>query len=264
MLFNSFFSNHQVEPNTEEKLTIKELISRANIVALGLVKYGIIKDDLFFIHGLNSIEYAVTLLAIFFLGNAITTSKPANNVYEVRNQIEKSKASVLFTANSLASIVKKAIDEMKEKQNIKLKFCFDGKVEGFLSYETLLKEGQAIGQKLPKIPYFDIDPKNDIATITYTSGTTGLPKGAMTTHYANIVALEIRSQLESLAKQGVNKQGVGSLHYPLGHASGMIFYQTCLAQGMKIVLIDVPKMDNILSACEKYKVSEIVLYVKMN
>src|SRR5581483_8051619 len=141
MLFNSFPSNHQVEPNTEEKLTIKELISRANSVALGLVKYGIIKDDLIFIHGLNCIEYAVTLLATFFLGNTITTSPPANNVYEVRNQISNSKASVVFTANTFASIIKEAINEMKEKQNIKLKFSFDGKVEEFLSYETLLKEG---------------------------------------------------------------------------------------------------------------------------
>ena len=259
MLFISFSSNPQVEPQTEEKFTIKELISRANSVALGLVKYGIIKDDLFFIHGLNCIEYAVTILATFFLGNTITTSKPANNVYEVRNQISNSKASVVFTTNSFASIVKEAIDDIKEKQNIKLKFCFDGKVEGFLSYETLLKEGQAIGKKLPKIPYFDIDPVNDIATITYTSGTTGLPKGAMTTQYANVVMLVICSPLEF-----VTKQGVFSMHYPFGHASGTIFYQICLVQGANIVLIDVPKMDNILSACEKYKVSENVLYMEMD
>ena len=54
------------------------------------------------------------------------------------------------------------------------------------------------------------------------------------------------------------------MHYPFGHVSGIIFYQICLVQGTNIVLIDVPKIDNILSACEKYKVSEIVLYMEMN
>ena len=39
----------------------------------------------------------------------------------------------------------------------------------------------------------DIDPENDIAVLQYTGGTTGLPKGAMLTHY-NIYANAVQAQ----------------------------------------------------------------------
>src|SRR5438309_2306128 len=98
----------QVDAQTDEKLTIKELICQAHSIAVALLKYGITKDDLFLFNGLNSIPYAVSLLASFFLGNTITTSKPSHNIFEVSNQIANSCASVVFISKALAPITKRA------------------------------------------------------------------------------------------------------------------------------------------------------------
>ncbi|HWW62528.1 MAG TPA: AMP-binding protein, partial [Thermoanaerobaculia bacterium] len=45
---------------------------------------------------------------------------------------------------------------------------------------------------VPELPRVAIDPENDVAVLQYTGGTTGVPKGAMLTHY-NIFANVIQS-----------------------------------------------------------------------
>ncbi len=50
-----------------------------------------------------------------------------------------------------------------------------------LYLEDIIKKSE------PKCPKIEIDPENDLACLQYTGGTTGLPKGAMLTHY-NLVS----------------------------------------------------------------------------
>ena len=45
---------------------------------------------------------------------------------------------------------------------------------------------------MPQLPRVQIDPENDVAVLQYTGGTTGMPKGAMLTHY-NIFANVVQS-----------------------------------------------------------------------
>jgi long-chain acyl-CoA synthetase len=64
-------------------------------------------------------------------------------------------------------------------------------IEGTLRLADLLAGvGQAGGADLPHV---EIDPAEDVAALQYTGGTTGVPKGAMLTHYnifANVVQAE--------------------------------------------------------------------------
>jgi long-chain acyl-CoA synthetase len=69
----------------------------------------------------------------------------------------------------------------------------------------------------PNPPFVEFDPSNDVAVLQYTGGTTGLPKGAMLTHF-NVVANAL--QCEAWFWKG--KPGMGFIGIlPLFHSYAM-------------------------------------------
>ena len=68
---------------------------------------------------------------------------------------------------------------------------FGAAVHGCSSFSELLGDD---GSALPEV---DINPKEDISALPYSSGTTGLPKGVAVTHYNFVAAVfQLRSFIE--------------------------------------------------------------------
>ena len=96
--------------------------------------------------------------------------------------IKHSKDKVLFFDDLLLPMVESIYDEIKDTVE-KFVFMSDGsglpntKIENIYEYEELLKDATDVFEW----PYLNED---NYATLCYTTGTTGLPKGAMFTHRA--------------------------------------------------------------------------------
>jgi acyl-CoA synthetase (AMP-forming)/AMP-acid ligase II len=160
-------------------LTYEQLVSAVDRTAAGLAARGFRKGDVLAIHCLNSPEYAIVFLAVAKLGGASTMVSPLFNQTELTAQLKDSRAAFLLTNSQLAETALAAA----RAANLREVFVLgetDGK-ESVSSFSSLLNTRS-------QAPEIKIDPREDIAALPYSSGTTGLPKGVMLTHY-NLVAM---------------------------------------------------------------------------
>jgi long-chain acyl-CoA synthetase len=119
----------------------------------------------------------------------------------------------------------------------------------------------ALGASLPDVV---IDPDDD-ATILYTSGTTGKPKGAVSTHRAILQALlgfGCRTAIERLRRPEepeASGRPVFILVTPLFHVTGCVpVMLSCFASGLKLVIMYKWEPDRALELIERERVTNFV------
>ncbi len=232
-------------------MTTNQLLSKANNLAVALLKKGITKSDIICCHSENNIPYAILIFAAHFLGITVTSAKPKNNIYELENQIINSRSTIVFTSAANAHISEKVL----QKGNvplIKWVFVFDGNYGTFTPFDDLFNSCN--DEKLERIPHFAINPRKDICVIAYTSGTTGNPKGAILSHYSFVASLKTFMKLEN------ESQDVVASYYPFGHVSGTLFTPMWISKGTTVIIHNKADEENILSSTEKYRVTLLPLF----
>jgi long-chain acyl-CoA synthetase len=221
--------------------TYKEMEGFINCFANFLVENGIKKGDRIAINLPNSPQYLIALYGTFYAGCTSVGMNFLLKSNEIVYQLEDSGAVVLLTLDSFyEENVRKALMTGKTKLKIVittnitdmfpkykqilakvLKIVPKGKVEPIEGIEFY--KFKNILESYPNniSPEINIDPKNDIAFLQYTGGTTGAPKGAILTHENEIINLQqVTNWLEPDLKKG--SETVISA-FPLFHLAGMFF-----------------------------------------
>jgi long-chain acyl-CoA synthetase len=118
---------------------------------------------------------------------------------------------------------------------------------GLHHFQSLLKKYS------PRAPEVQINPREDLACLPYTGGTTGSPKGAMLSHY-NLIACGTQTQIFwPIFEEG--KETVLAF-LPFYHIYGQVVVMlNGISYGSTLVLFTTPDLEKILEAVESYKAS---------
>ena len=188
---------------------------RVETVAAGLSKLGFAAGDMVGILSTNRVEWLVGDLAALTLGLCSVPIYPNSIPEQVQYILSHSGARGVFVEDGeQLHKVASVRDELPALEHV---IVFDdgvGSGDGVHSWSSVVAAGEestAAQLESVRAGRLALDP-GALATIVYTSGTTGPPKGAMLSH-GNLVAMA-----ESLAATIVLKEDASSLSFlPLSH-----------------------------------------------
>jgi len=248
------------------KITYRELDELVDRFATALHDLGISKGDVVALFLPNIPQFVITYYGILRAGGIVTAINPLYKEREVEYQLNNAEAKAIVTLDVLYPTVKKVWKKTKVKSVIitSLKDYLPpvkrilGTLLGKIPTAKVEREPgvyflkELLARYPPEPPKVEIDPKEDLAVLQYTGGTTGVPKGAMLTHY-NLVANAIGAMYWLRAREAEDVH-MGVL--PLFHIYGMTTVMNSSIYGAGTVVL-IPRFDpeKILSSIEKYKVT---------
>lgn len=175
-----------------EKATWNEYYERARATGLGLYSLGLRKGEMAAILSENRLEWLYADMGILGIGAVVIPIYTTLVAEEIKYIIQNSGARVLLVENR--SQLDKALEFATEVPSLEKIVVFEtGQAEdkpGIMSFAALCDLGRELHARVPELfsqLAMAVVP-GDLATIVYTSGTTGVPKGAMITH-KNIMAV---------------------------------------------------------------------------
>ncbi|SDM96895.1 long-chain-fatty-acid--CoA ligase [Sediminibacillus halophilus] len=249
------------------EMTYEEVYDQALKVAGFLQSLGIGKGDRVAIMLPNTPQAVIGYYAVLLAGGTVVQTNPLYQERELEYQLQDSGAKVIICLDILlprVSQVKKntalehiVVTQIKEylpfPKNLIYPFIqkkqYNMVVKLEASADTHLWN-QVITEKGHGLKACDVDPKQDLALLQYTGGTTGYPKGVMLTHY-NLVSNGLMSQAWLGSKQ---KRDIVMGVLPFFHVYGMTTVMNySVMTGSKMILM--PKFDpeDVLKTIEKQK-----------
>lgn len=168
-------------------ITYREIENRVHCFACGLLDLGIKHGDRLALLAEGRSEWLISELGMLFIGAInVPLSIKINEPEELAFRIAHSGCSVVVVSERQLEKVRNIISQLSEVKNIiVIKDNKDTKLnEGEITYTEIIEKGNTYLSKnkdeFHKI--WNSISNNDIANISYTSGTTADPKGIMLSH----------------------------------------------------------------------------------
>jgi len=172
-----FRSNHTAMVFQETRLTYEELYRNVNRLANALWNLGIRKGDKVATILPNSLELYETYWAVAAIGAVVVPLSPLLRGTGLTSLLNDSDTLVVITNKAFTGILDPVRDQIPVIKTDRYLLIDSNSTPGYQGYHDL--KAQASESAPPQVEISDQDPYN----IIYSSGTTGLPKGIVHTHY---------------------------------------------------------------------------------
>ncbi|MGA2321222.1 MAG: long-chain fatty acid--CoA ligase [Solirubrobacteraceae bacterium] len=181
-------------PQGMQRITYAQLGERSRELARGLIALGIEGGDVVSILSSTRAEWTVCELGAVCAGAVVAPIYHTNSPEECRHVLEHSGARLVFCED--AKQVAKIAEVQQDLPKLEHVIVIDGHADGADPLETLTRHAEEVDPQAVDERVRAVSP-GDVATLVYTSGTTGPPKGCMLTH-ANFLSATamFRGQLQ--------------------------------------------------------------------
>ncbi|TMW71652.1 AMP-binding protein [Alteribacter natronophilus] len=251
-----------------KEMTYAEVYEESLRLADQLGALGVKQGDRVAIMLANTPQAVIAYYGALFAGAIVVQTNPLYVEREIEHQMNDSGAKVMIcldlvypkVANvkdrtELEHIIVTGIKDylpfpknliypfiQKKRTGIKVELEYNDRLH---SFKELLKQGKAQEKE------FDIDPKEDLALLQYTGGTTGPAKGVMLTHY-NLVVNTLQCKHWMYKMKPGEETVVAAL--PFFHVYGMTTVMNlAIRMGFKMIIMPKFEPKDILKAIQTHK-----------
>ncbi len=226
----------------KKKISYKEFKETADRLATALAELGVKKGDTVAIMIPNFPQFLLSFYGILKAGGVVTACSVLLTEPELAYQLNDSGVETIIAWDGQLDKINNIKDRTRLR-NIIITSVLDyipnaprepPEIAGTMQFVNL------INRTKPNPPKFTIDPKETIAVLQYTGGTSGLPKGAMLTHH-NLVSNCIATHTIVSSKLEKGKD-TGLTNLPLFHIYGMtVCMNVWIYNGSRIALNPDPR-----------------------
>lgn len=200
------------------RLTYREFLDHVNQLAKGFLRLGIHKGDHLALWSPNRWEWIVTEFAIAKIGAVLVSVDTNAQRQQLEYLLTQSDAQALLMAKGLKGTeyleIVQHLPQLPELKHLIL--MEDQTPSGMTKWKTLLEMGKDVEDHVLHERAQDCQT-DDVVTLLYTSGTTGAPKGVMSTHFGILNTTAASAEI-----QRITEKDRLCLSVPLSHMFGCV------------------------------------------
>lgn len=191
----------------DTRLTYAQLVRAVDGLATSLHAMGVRKGQVVCAYLPNCIEYVIAVLAVARAGAIFSPLNPRFKIGELRPILGQARPAIVFVDSARIGVLREALGEACEKT--RLVCCGEDPLGTAERWDDLLKrEPRELGTPL----------ETDFFSLMFSSGTTGVPKGALATHRARMIWV-----LNACILYGLSESDVYLGVMPMVHSAGLTF-----------------------------------------
>lgn len=257
--------------NYGREISYKELDESSDQFANYLLDLGLEKGDRVGLFLGNSPQYIIAHFGIQKMGGIVCPCSPLFKEMELKYEVNNAGIKCLLTLDIFMPIVGNVLKEMPSLWSV-VTTNFNDYLPAepalpLADYMKIPKQKVAgtkdfieiIEQQSKNPPLVDIDMDNDIALFEYTGGTSGLPKGAMLSHYAHLFKPSI-----ACSNAEIDENSMVLTTMPYFNIAGMLFLVAPVLRGATNILLTQFDPLAVLQAIDKFKATFWYSAVPMN